>query len=138
MIEDILIQDMEDRGVGVRRSSPFTGCERLPSGKLRVEYEDATHGSKKTILSDYLVGCDGARSRVREFIPDAQLEGDMTNASWGVLDGNFPPCSHCCVKSNDSSIQQASLKPTSLISGAKWLSDLTLQGPSCGFPESET
>ncbi|PLB51512.1 FAD binding domain protein [Aspergillus steynii IBT 23096] len=87
MIEDILIQDMEDRGVGVRRSSPFVRCDRLPSGRLRVEYENAANGSRKTILSDYLVGCDGARSQVREFIPDAQLEGDMTNASWGVLDG---------------------------------------------------
>ena len=87
MIEDILILDMEDRGVGVRRSSPFVGCERLPGGKLRVEYENATNGTKKTVLADYLVGCDGARSKVREFIPDAQLEGDMTNASWGVLDG---------------------------------------------------
>ncbi|KAH8429139.1 uncharacterized protein LDX57_006809 [Aspergillus melleus] len=87
MIEDILIQDMEDRGVGVRRSSPFVGCERLPGGKLRVEYENAPNGTKKTILTDYLIGCDGARSKVREFIPDTQLEGDMTNASWGVLDG---------------------------------------------------
>lgn len=78
---------MQDRGMFVRRNKSFIACERLPSGRLRVEYTDTQTGCRKTIISDYLVGCDGARSKVREFIAGAQLEGDMTNASWGVLDG---------------------------------------------------
>ncbi|KAL4790115.1 FAD binding domain-containing protein [Aspergillus venezuelensis] len=87
MLEDVLIDDLAQRGVTVQRNSPFISSSRTPSGKLEVIYEDRSAGEKKLIQADYLVGCDGARSRVREFIPDAQLEGEMTNASWGVLDG---------------------------------------------------
>ncbi|KAL4811983.1 FAD binding domain-containing protein [Aspergillus spinulosporus] len=87
MLEDVLIDDLAERGVTVTRNSPFLSCSRNPSGKLDVVYEDRSTGTKKVIQTEYLVGCDGARSRVREFIPDAQLEGEMTNASWGVLDG---------------------------------------------------
>ncbi|KAL5358558.1 FAD binding domain protein [Aspergillus floccosus] len=88
MLEDILIQDMETRGVSVQRNSPFVSCSRLPdSNQLHVSYLDLTTTTAKGIRADYLVGCDGARSKVRSFIPNAPLEGEMTNASWGVLDG---------------------------------------------------
>uniref|UniRef100_A0A093W0I5 Phenol 2-monooxygenase n=1 Tax=Talaromyces marneffei PM1 TaxID=1077442 RepID=A0A093W0I5_TALMA len=66
MIEDLFIDDMSSRDVA---------------------YEDTVSKTIKTIRTEYLVGCDGARSKVREFIPNAQLIGEMTNASWGVLDG---------------------------------------------------
>ncbi|KAL6231083.1 hypothetical protein BDW75DRAFT_233905 [Aspergillus navahoensis] len=87
MLEDVLIDDLAERGVSVTRNSAFLSCSRTSLGKLDVLYDDRSTGTKKVIRADYLVGCDGARSRVREFIPDAQLEGEMTNASWGVLDG---------------------------------------------------
>jgi 2-polyprenyl-6-methoxyphenol hydroxylase-like FAD-dependent oxidoreductase len=102
MLEDVLIDDLAERGVTVMRNSSFLSCSRNPSGKLDVVYEDQSTGTKKVIQTEYLVGCDGARSSVREFIPDAQLEGEMTNASWGVLDGplafipfNLPCRDHC-------------------------------------------
>ncbi|GAB1211396.1 hypothetical protein ATERTT37_000510 [Aspergillus terreus] len=88
MLEDILIQDIEARGVSVQRNRPFVSCSRLPdSSQLHVSYLDLTTKTVKSIRADYLVGCDGARSKVRNFIPNAPLEGEMTNASWGVLDG---------------------------------------------------
>ncbi|RAL03266.1 pentachlorophenol 4-monooxygenase [Aspergillus ibericus CBS 121593] len=87
MLEDVLIDDIEARGGRVQRNSPFVSVNKPPSGELEVVYEDISTKSKKTIHTKYLVGCDGARSKVRTFIPDAQLEGEMTNASWGVLDG---------------------------------------------------
>ncbi|CRG87928.1 Phenol 2-monooxygenase [Talaromyces islandicus] len=88
MVEETLIDDMESRGVFIARSSRFVSCSRaLSTGQLNIVYEDLLSKTVKTIRADYLVGCDGARSKVREFIPDAQLEGEMTNASWGVLDG---------------------------------------------------
>ncbi|PGG97858.1 hypothetical protein GX51_07100 [Blastomyces parvus] len=88
MIEDILIQDMEERGLPVSRSSPFIECSRSATdGKINVVYEDSTTKVPKTLEADYLVGCDGARSKVRPFIPEAKLIGETTNASWGVLDG---------------------------------------------------
>ncbi|KAJ6020871.1 hypothetical protein N7540_006375 [Penicillium herquei] len=95
MIEEILIDDMEARGVFVTRNARFSSCSRVAgTGQLDIVYEDLSTNSTKTVRAEYLVGCDGARSKVRNFIPDAELEGEMTNASWGVLDGvietNFP------------------------------------------------
>lgn len=89
MIEEILIDDMEARGVFVTRNARFSSCSTTGIGQLEVLYEDLSTNTMKTIHADYLVGCDGARSKVRTFIPDAELEGEMTNASWGVLDGMF-------------------------------------------------
>ncbi|KAE8317659.1 FAD binding domain-containing protein [Aspergillus transmontanensis] len=88
MVEEVLIDDMEARGVSVRRNSRFASCSRVAgTGQLDIAYEDQASKTIKTIRAGYLVGCDGARSKVRECIPDAQLEGEVTNASWGVLDG---------------------------------------------------
>ncbi|PWY69067.1 FAD binding domain protein [Aspergillus heteromorphus CBS 117.55] len=89
MLEEVLIADIEARGGRIQRNSPFVSVARTPGGHqdLQVTYEDRTTQTTRTIHTRYLVGCDGARSRVRTFIPDAQLEGEMTNASWGVLDG---------------------------------------------------
>ncbi|PGH14410.1 hypothetical protein AJ79_03053 [Helicocarpus griseus UAMH5409] len=88
MIEDVLIQDMEERGVSVSRSSPFIECSKsATNGKVNVVYEDAITKKPQTLEADYLIGCDGARSKVRPYIPEAKLIGEVTNASWGVLDG---------------------------------------------------
>jgi 2-polyprenyl-6-methoxyphenol hydroxylase-like FAD-dependent oxidoreductase len=90
MVEDLFIDDMSSRGVFVTRNSKFISYSRLAGTKLLdVRYEDTLSKTIKTIRTDYLVGCDGARSKVREYIPNAQLIGEMTNASWGVLDGKF-------------------------------------------------
>lgn len=90
MVEEVLIDDMEARGVFVMRNSRFTSCSRVAgTGQLDIVYEDLASKTIKTIRAGYLVGCDGARSKVRECIPDAQLEGEVTNASWGVLDGEL-------------------------------------------------
>ncbi|KAB8215537.1 FAD binding domain protein [Aspergillus novoparasiticus] len=88
MVEEVMIDDMEARGVSVMRNSRFASCSRVAgTGQLDIAYEDLVSKTIKTIRAGYLVGCDGARSKVRECIPDAQLEGEVTNASWGVLDG---------------------------------------------------
>ncbi|PYH87347.1 FAD binding domain protein, partial [Aspergillus ellipticus CBS 707.79] len=89
MLEDVLIGDIEARGGRVQRNSPFVSVSRpeTPDDDLVVTYEDRATQTTKTVRTKYLVGCDGARSKVREFIPDAGLEGEMSNASWGVLDG---------------------------------------------------
>jgi 2-polyprenyl-6-methoxyphenol hydroxylase-like FAD-dependent oxidoreductase len=88
MIEEVLIRDIEARGVRVTRNGRFVACSRSPDRQqLTITYEDLSTKTERTISTEYLVGCDGARSKVRDFIPDAQLEGEMTNASWGVLDG---------------------------------------------------
>lgn len=94
MLEDVFIDDIESRGLSVLRNSPFVSCTRMSSGRgLIVSYDDLASKTTKKVRADYLVGCDGARSKVRTFIPDAPLEGEMTNASWGVLDGETLPTS---------------------------------------------
>ena len=42
-------------------------------------------GETVTVRAKYVVGCDGARSRVRSAI-GRELAGDTTNESWGVMD----------------------------------------------------
>ncbi|PYH47024.1 uncharacterized protein BP01DRAFT_390169 [Aspergillus saccharolyticus JOP 1030-1] len=89
MLEEVFIQDIQSRGGSVSRNSEFVSVEREAAGDLRVIYKDVKTGAERIVYTKYLVGCDGARSKVRDFIPDAQLEGERTNASWGVLDGEI-------------------------------------------------
>lgn len=52
----------------------------------RVERTDAGHeGEIETIHARYAVGCDGARSAVRQSI-GRTLHGDFANQAWGVMD----------------------------------------------------
>jgi 2-polyprenyl-6-methoxyphenol hydroxylase-like FAD-dependent oxidoreductase len=52
----------------------------------RFERQDAGHeGQVETIRARYVVGCDGARSAVRQSI-GLTLKGDSANHAWGVMD----------------------------------------------------
>jgi len=42
-------------------------------------------GRKETVRARYVVGCDGARSTIRECIGH-ELKGDSANQAWGVMD----------------------------------------------------
>jgi len=50
-----------------------------------VTLRDVASGAEKTIHAKYVVGCDGARSRVRDAI-GAVPRGDFANHAWGVVD----------------------------------------------------
>ena len=50
-----------------------------------VTLRDLASGSQKTVRAKYVVGCDGARSRVRDAI-GAVPSGDFANHAWGVVD----------------------------------------------------
>jgi phenol 2-monooxygenase len=50
-----------------------------------VMLRDLASGADKTVRARYVVGCDGARSRVREAI-GAVPRGDFANHAWGVVD----------------------------------------------------
>jgi 2-polyprenyl-6-methoxyphenol hydroxylase-like FAD-dependent oxidoreductase len=63
----------EQPGVAVVAGVEFIGCEENADGVTTVIRSRAT-GGEEAIASRYLVGCDGARSRVRRSI-GAQLEG---------------------------------------------------------------
>ncbi|GAA5080268.1 FAD-binding monooxygenase [Roseibacterium beibuensis] len=50
-----------------------------------VTLEDEATGDRETVRARYVVGCDGARSGVRQAI-GRQLQGDSANQAWGVMD----------------------------------------------------
>jgi phenol 2-monooxygenase len=50
-----------------------------------VTLRDVGTGSQTTVRARYVVGCDGARSRVRDAI-GAVPRGDFANHAWGVVD----------------------------------------------------
>ena len=53
---------------------------------VRLERTDAAHaGEVETVRARYVVGCDGARSAVRDAI-GRKLVGDSANQAWGVMD----------------------------------------------------
>ena len=54
--------------------------------EVTLEHEDGAGNTRAEVVSArYVVGCDGARSRVRSAI-GRTLEGDSANQAWGVMD----------------------------------------------------
>ncbi|MBQ0928457.1 FAD-binding monooxygenase [Saccharopolyspora endophytica] len=81
--------DVDDDGVNVRL--------RRTAG--------TDEGSERTIRAQYVIGCDGARSGVRESI-GRELVGDQANHAWGVMDvlaeTDFPDIrTKCAIQSHD-------------------------------------
>jgi phenol 2-monooxygenase len=60
---------------------------------VQVKLRSVDKGSETSIRAKYVVGCDGARSLVRQSI-GAEPRGDFANHAWGVVDmlavTNFP------------------------------------------------
>ncbi len=89
MVEGTLLGDLRKSGTEVRRSSLFSGYDG--DGRslgLQVHFTQAD--DIETIIgADYLVGCDGARSRVRKAIPNTHADAMPHESFWGVLDGEL-------------------------------------------------
>jgi phenol 2-monooxygenase len=65
----------------------FVSLKVEPDGErpVVVTLRDVAKGSETTVRARYVVGCDGARSRVRDSI-GAVPRGDYANHAWGVVD----------------------------------------------------
>jgi len=65
----------------------FASLTVEPDGEhpVVVTLRDVAKGSETTVRARYVVGCDGARSRVRDSI-GAVPRGDYANHAWGVVD----------------------------------------------------
>jgi phenol 2-monooxygenase len=65
----------------------FVSLKVEPEGEhpVVVTLRDVAKGSETTVRAKYVVGCDGARSGVRESI-GAMPRGDYANHAWGVVD----------------------------------------------------
>lgn len=65
----------------------FVGLTVEPEGDhpVAVTLREVSSGSERVVRAKYVVGCDGARSGVREAI-GAVPQGDFANHAWGVVD----------------------------------------------------
>ncbi|MDF1727886.1 MAG: FAD-dependent monooxygenase [Sulfitobacter sp.] len=76
----------------------------LPDHPVQVTLErvgpDGTPGERVELRANYVVGCDGARSRVRQEI-GGTLQGDAAHQAWGVMDllanSDFPDLRRKCL-----------------------------------------
>src|SRR5262249_24388888 len=67
-------------------SAPAAGSASTHPVTVRIERIDPEHqGQIETVRARYMVGCDGARSVVRQSLGRA-LGGDSANQAWGVMD----------------------------------------------------
>ncbi|KAF2847605.1 FAD monooxygenase-like protein [Plenodomus tracheiphilus IPT5] len=89
MVEAVFEDDLRERGTVVTRNTAFVDFEYTPMSirPLTVNCRQEVHNAKKTYSTRYIIGCDGAHSKVRKCIPGATPVGLSTEAVWGVLDG---------------------------------------------------
>ncbi|KAI0869919.1 FAD binding domain-containing protein [Hypoxylon argillaceum] len=92
MVESTLIDDLRDSGVSVSRSHRFMefdyGSSGTP-GPFNLSFSTADGDTVKRVGAYYIVGCDGARSLVRQQIPDTHATATPHESYWGVLDGEL-------------------------------------------------
>lgn len=97
MVENTFIADLARRGVSVHRCHRFeglsvvqaTGTDQDDGETIEVETSFNVMRASRTFRASYLVGCDGAHSRVRKLMMPEHLarEDDSSMSVWGVLDG---------------------------------------------------
>ncbi|PSR82632.1 FAD binding domain-domain-containing protein [Coniella lustricola] len=92
MVEGMFVDDMRQSGVQVQRGSKFDTFSYIGTpgspGPITASFIQSD-GALATVQTEYLVGCDGARSRVRQGIPDTYAQGNPHDSYWGVLDGEL-------------------------------------------------
>ena len=86
-VHDMYLQLMQQ---SPRRLQPDYGCTvtgitESADGTFLLVDIDKDDGSSETVKARYVVGCDGARSTVRECM-GLKLAGDSANQAWGVMD----------------------------------------------------
>lgn len=90
----------------------FTGLEHTDDAEYPVAVTltgtEQHGGETRTVRAKYVVGGDGARSRVRDAI-GCTLDGDQANHAWGVMDvlavTDFPDIrTKCAIQSNAGQI----------------------------------
>ena len=89
MVEKVFEDDLRERGVTVLRNTAFESLEYTPQmiRPLTISCRQNVSQTKKSFATRYVVGCDGAHSKVRKAISGSTLLGASSDAVWGVLDG---------------------------------------------------
>ena len=147
-IERILQQDLElyaPAGAVIRRSHRFleyTVDNESSEFPILVKYEhDLDDGTTEqgTLRTKYLVGADGARSRVRKCM-GLELQGETTDHIWGVCDfvadTDFPDIrKRCAVHSDAGSVM---VIPREQIASGDYLTRLYVQVPGQVAPDTDS
>ncbi|KAJ5676713.1 uncharacterized protein N7477_002346 [Penicillium maclennaniae] len=85
-VNELMIEEMGKKGQGVDYDSNVVD---VIYHKNRDEYPITCiveqNGVQETFEAKYLLGCDGAHSTTRHAL-DIKMEGDSTDAIWGVMD----------------------------------------------------
>jgi 2-polyprenyl-6-methoxyphenol hydroxylase-like FAD-dependent oxidoreductase len=92
MVESVLIDDLRNSGISVSRGYHFTGLDYVfdkTSLPLDLSFSVKGCDAVKHVCTDYVVGCDGARSLVRQQIPGTHATARPHESYWGVLDGEL-------------------------------------------------
>lgn len=89
MVERVFEEDLIERGTAVLRNTAFDSLDYTPMSirPLTINCRQDVNHAKKSFFTRYVVGCDGAHSKVRKCIPGATPVGSSSDAVWGVLDG---------------------------------------------------
>ena len=74
-----------DYGWKVADLSVDTQASEYPVTVTLENTAPGSEGQTHTVLANYVIGCDGARSNVRRAI-GGQLHGDAAHQAWGVID----------------------------------------------------
>ena len=74
--------DLEVVSSGLSQSHVKVRLQRTDDVKQDKQYKQY---KQETIKAKYVVGCDGARSKVRQLL-DIPMQGDSANKAWGVMD----------------------------------------------------
>lgn len=97
MVERVFVADLAKRNINVTRCHRFEELSVTDRGTMEVLTRFNVVRDPRTFETSYLVGCDGAHSRVRKVMsPSASATRDDESemSVWGVLDGevdtNFP------------------------------------------------
>lgn len=91
MVEGMFVEDLRQSGFEVQRGCKFESLryeDEYQAGPLQATFKKL-NGEEGHLSADYVVGCDGARSRVRQNIPGTYAEGNPHDSYWGVLDGEL-------------------------------------------------
>lgn len=93
MVERVFVDDLAKRGISVRRCHKLDGVSVLPGDLLEIHTRFNVTRDTRSFETSFLVGCDGAHSRVRKLITpphptNHHHRDDISDMSvWGVLDG---------------------------------------------------
>lgn len=82
-LEPILVEEAERLGAVVKFATEFVSQEELPDGRISTTVKDRESGVDNRIVSDFLVGADGARSAVLDSL-GIPIVGKQLNTAFNV------------------------------------------------------